>query len=69
MMSCVRMYTLLLVFPVEVFQYSQFAYFKYALPYLGEQGMVDEAQKALEEAEALKKVCRHVFFPPFLLRS
>jgi soluble cytochrome b562 len=24
---------------------------------LGEQGMVDEAQKALEEAEALKKVC------------
>lgn len=23
----------------------------------GEQGMVDEAQKALEEAEALKKVC------------
>ena len=26
----------------------------------GELGMVDEAQKALEEAEALKKVC--VFF-------
>lgn len=26
------------------------------LHYLGEQGMVDEAQKALEEAEALKKV-------------
>jgi len=25
--------------------------------YSGEQGMVDEAQKALEEAEALKKVC------------
>ena len=24
--------------------------------FLGEQGMVDEAQKALEEAEALKKV-------------
>ena len=23
----------------------------------GEQGMIDEAQKALEEAEALKKVC------------
>lgn len=27
----------------------------------GEQGMVDEAQKALEEAEALKKVCVFVF--------
>lgn len=26
--------------------------------YLGEQGMVDEAQKALEEAEALKKVAK-----------
>lgn len=29
----------------------------------GELGMVDEAQKALEEAEALKKVC--VFFRNF----
>ena len=36
----------------------------------GEQGMVDEAQKALEEAEALKKVLiinihftRFIFFP------
>lgn len=29
----------------------------------GELGMVDEAQKALEEAEALKKVC--VFFRIF----
>lgn len=31
----------------------------------GEQGMVDEAQKALEEAEALKKVC--VFVLLFLV--
>lgn len=25
--------------------------------FLGEQGLLDEAQRALEEAEALKKVC------------
>lgn len=41
-----------------------FFYFQYLFLYIsqgpvhssGEQGMVDEAQKALEEAEALKKV-------------
>lgn len=29
---------------------------------VGEQGMVDEAQKALEEAEALKKVANSCYF-------
>lgn len=37
------------------------------LPALGEQGMVDEAQKALEEAEALKKVCLESFCVFFFL--
>lgn len=32
---------------------------EHSVCYSGEQGMVDEAQKALEEAEALKKVCTY----------
>lgn len=35
--------------------------------FTGEQGMVDEAQKALEEAEALKKV--YIYFIKFQLAS
>ena len=60
----------MIIFAVNlVFEFHLYSWAKHKLInvcyVLGEQGMVDEAQKALEEAEALKKVFNIMFFLKF----